>query len=105
MSDFWLGIIGTLVGSALTLLGQWVKHCWEVHAAQKLDNVRKAMLTQMLNNPGPDGWRKMSTLAGVIGASRDETARLLIGIEARSSETESDVWAYIKDKPIPKSDQ
>jgi len=43
----------------------------------------------------------MKTLSGVIGATRNETARLLIELDARASETGNDVWAYIKDKPIP----
>jgi hypothetical protein len=55
----------------------------------------------MLDNPGPDGWRKMQALSGVIGASRDETALLLIDIGARASETGNDVWAYIAQKPLP----
>jgi hypothetical protein len=43
----------------------------------------------------------METLSGVIGATRDETAQLLIEIDARASETGSDTWAYIKNKPLP----
>lgn len=101
MNEFSAGIIGALVGGGITLLGQWVKHRWETHDARKRDETRKAMLTQMLNNPGPNGWRKMETLSGVIGASRDETARLLIELGARSSETGQDVWALIKNKPLP----
>ena len=46
----------------------------------------------------------METMANVIGASRDEAARLLIELDARASETGHDVWAFIKDKPIPKPD-
>jgi len=60
-------------------------------------------LKTMLDNPGQTGWRKMETLSGVIGASRDETARLLIECGARASETGSDVWAYEKNEPLPKS--
>ena len=51
-------------------------------------------------NAEKGGWRKMSTLSGVIGASRDETARLLISIKARGSESGEDVWALIKNKPL-----
>lgn len=38
--------------------------------------------------------------SGIIGASKDETAKLLIDIGARGSETESDGWACVKDKPL-----
>jgi hypothetical protein len=101
MSGFWLGVGGALIGSAVTLAGQWCKHRWETSESRKRDGGRKALLRQMLDNPGPQGWRKMATLSGVIGASREETARLLIDIDARASETENDVWAYLKDKPLP----
>jgi hypothetical protein len=60
----------------------------------------------MLDNPGPTGWRRMETLSGVIGASRDETARLLIEVDARCSEKVADgndVWAYVKNKPLPRT--
>ncbi|MES2001318.1 MAG: hypothetical protein V4444_03290 [Pseudomonadota bacterium] len=104
MSSFWWGVIGTTVGSALTLLGQWVKYLWETHQTREFDDDRKTLLRQMLDKPGPTGWRKMSTLSGVIGASRDDTARMLIALGARASETGEDVWAYIKDKPLPEAD-
>lgn len=104
MSIFWWGVIGTTVGSAVTLLGQWVKYWWETHRARKFDDARKALLRQLLDNPGDTGWRKMSTLSGVIGANREETARLLIELGARASETGTDVWAYIRDQPLPEAD-
>lgn len=104
MSSFWWGVFGTTIGSAVTLLGQWIKHNWETKNARKRDDGRKALLRQMLDNPGPTGWRKMSTLSRVIGASQDDTARLLIEIGARGSETGNDVWAYAKDKPLPTAD-
>jgi hypothetical protein len=104
VSDFWLGIFGASIGSAITLAGQWCKHRWETSEVRKRDDARKTLLRQMLSNPGPNGWRKMATLSGVIGANRDETARLLIEIDARASETENDVWAFLKDQPLPNSD-
>ncbi len=101
MSNFLAGLAGTLVGSGVTLLGQYVKHRWETSTSRNRDTKRKALLQQMLSTPGPTGWKKMSTMSGVIGADREETARLLIEIDARASETGSDVWAYLKDKPLP----
>ena len=104
MTDFWMGVLGAGIGSAITLFGQWFKHRWETNEGRRRDEGRKAMLREMLNNPGPTGWRKMATLSGVVGASRDETARLLIDIEARASETAKDTWAYLKNKPLPSSE-
>ncbi len=102
MSDFWLGLVGALIGSVSTLAGQWLKHLWETSESRKRDDGRKALLRQMLDNPGPTGWRRMATMAGVIGANRDETACLLIDIGARASETGNDTWAYISRKPLPR---
>lgn len=104
MSDFWLGVLGAGIGSAITLVGQWLKHRWETSSTRTRDDGRKAMLRQMLNNPGATGWRKMSTLSSVIGSTPEETARLLIEIEARGSETGNGGWAYLKNKPLPNSE-
>ncbi len=101
MSDFWWGVFGTTIGSGVTLTGQWIKNRWETNAIRQRDEQRKALLRQMLNNPGPHGWRSMNTLSGVIGLDRDETARLLIEVGARGSEMGNDMWAYLKDKPLP----
>jgi hypothetical protein len=45
----------------------------------------------------------MTTLSGVIGADRDETARLLVKIGARGNEKEegNDVWGYVANHPLP----
>ena len=99
-----MGVLGAGTGSAITLVGQWCKHRWETSEGRMREAGRKAMLQEMLNNPGATGWRKMAALSAVVGASRDETARLLIDIKARASETGNDTWAYLKDKPLPKSD-
>ncbi|PQA89031.1 hypothetical protein [Hyphococcus luteus] len=101
MCEFLAGIIGAVVGGAIAIAGQWLKHQWETQEMRNRDEKRKKLLKQMLDKPGPNGWRKMETLSGVIGANRDETARLLTEIDARSSETEGDVWVFIKDKPLP----
>ncbi len=103
-SELWTGIVGVVVGGLLTILGHYILHRIQTESARKRDQKRKVILTEMLNNPGPNGWRKMETMSNVIGASRDETARLLIELDARASETGTDAWAFIKDKPLPKSD-
>ncbi|WP_137752539.1 hypothetical protein [Sphingopyxis sp. L1A2A] len=101
MEGFWLGILGSVVGSAVTLAGQFAKHRWETGKSRLQNEKRKALLKQMLDKAGRDGWRKMETLSGVIGASREETAQLLIELDARSSESGTDVWAYVANQPLP----
>ena len=103
MNDFWLAIIGVAFGTIGTIITQSVQHCLRTKNERKRDKKRKGLLRTMLDNPGPDGWRKMETMAAVIGADREETARLLIELDARANEKAggNDVWAYIKDKPLP----
>jgi hypothetical protein len=96
-----IGLLGVVVGGLGHFLLDRFRHDRETKAQLQLDEKRKAYLKSMLVNPGPEGWRKMKTLSAVIGASRDETARLLIELNARASETGDDVWAFIKDKPLP----
>lgn len=100
-SEFWAAILGAIVGGVLTITGNWLHYRWTTQRDRDLRGQRKALLEKMLNNPGKSGWRKMSTLSGVIGASRDETAELLIELKARRSTKGEDVWAYIKDQPLP----
>ena len=102
MTEFWAGILGVVVGGIVTTAGHLITHHLQTKNARKRDKTRKALLTKMLNNPGSNGWRTMDTMANVIGASRDETARLLIDLDARASEGNNDVWAFIKNKPLPK---
>ena len=101
MNEFWAAIIGVVVGGVVTTLGHLSIHRWQTAGERQRDEKRKAMLASMLDNPGPSGWRKMETMAGVIGATREETARLLIELDARASETGKDVWAFTKNKPLP----
>ncbi len=103
MEAFWLGIIGVAVGAAGQFAIDHFRHRRETKSQRELDEKRKAYLRMMLDNPGPTGWRNMKTMSGVIGASREETARLLIEVDARASESGNDSWAYTKIKPIPKS--
>ena len=102
-SEFWAALTGAVVGGGLTILGQWFHYIWTTRAKRARDDTRKVMLRKMLDNPGPTGWRTMKTLSNVIGASRDETAQLLIECGARASETGNDSWAYEKHKPLPTS--
>lgn len=98
------GFLGTLIGAVTTIAAIWIKERLDRKRRDKEDAPRKALLRTMLQNM-PDGmdWRKMETLSRVIGAQRDETARLLISIGARGSESGEDLWALISEKPLPLS--
>jgi hypothetical protein len=59
------------------------------------------LLKQLLNDPNHE-WRKLSTLARVIGSSEADTRRLLINIKARGSETDAtgESWGLIARHPF-----
>ncbi len=101
MWDFVLGIVGVAVGA----IGQFVidhyRHERNTKAQRELDDKRKSLLKQALENP-PQGkeWRKLSTLSRIVGADYETTTRLLIELGARGSEGEKEVWALLGDKPL-----
>lgn len=94
------GFAGTLVGALATLLGVVIKHHLDTAQQRKDDEERRSLLKQMLDNPAHE-WRDIETLSRVIGASKDDTARLLIQLGARGSELERGVWALLSKKPLP----
>jgi len=99
--EFWFGLSGVVVGGLGSWVGIWFKHKLDTNREQKLDNLRKSDLRQLLENP-PDGkeWRKLETLSRVIGADFETTTRLLIEIGARGSQSESGVWALKSKQPL-----
>lgn len=107
-SSFWVamvGFIGVLVGAIVTVLGNIALHKIQDGPRQKLDNSRKELLKNMLNDARfPQGWRKLSTLSRVIGADDETTKRLLFEIGARGSEKDDDMWGLIDRHPFNNSD-
>jgi hypothetical protein len=104
-TKFWIaiiGIIGGIVGSLLTLVGNIVLHKLNEKPQKELDEKRKTTLKTMLEDDRfPEKWRNINTLSAVIGASEEETKRLLVEIEARGSEKADGKWGLIKDHPFP----
>ena len=103
--EFWIGLLGGLLGAVIGALGAllavYVQHRLERGPQEKLDSSRKALLLPMLQG---EGWRKIQTLASVIGADHETTKRLLIDLGARGSEKSNDVWALISKHPLPLKD-
>lgn len=99
-------VVAGLVGGLTAISGQLFVHWYQQRPQAQLDESRKESLRFMLdpkNMPDSvsDGWRKIETLQRVIGADRETTTRLLVEIGARGSMKNADVWALIRDKPIP----
>lgn len=93
------GFLGAILGALTSFFGIWLTHHLKVAQQRRDDDARKVLLKQMLDN-STDEWRKMETLSRVIGASKEDTARLLIQLGARGSESENDVWALLSKKPL-----
>lgn len=108
-TDLWVAIIGftgvavgALIGVGGTLLLHWLKS----GPKRKLNKQRSTLLTSMLEDDRFTGrWRKLSTMARVIGASEATTTRLLIGLGARGSENSDDLWSLINHQPLNKAGQ
>ena len=100
---------GAIAGALAAVIGQvtaaFVTASLADRRQNRLDEPRKQLLKYLLENrPKGTKWRSMKTLSRAIGASEEETARLLITIGARGSLTESPSWGLISVVGYPKSD-
>ena len=104
-TKFWIaliGIIGGVIGAGLTLLGNIIFHWFKEKSQRDFDNQRIKILEEMLDDGRfLEKWRNISTLSAVIGASEEETKRLLITAKARGSEKADGKWGLIKNHPFP----
>lgn len=103
-SQFWIaviGLLGAIVGSILTILGNFIIHWLNTRKEVKLDKARKKLLKNMLMIKD---WRFLSTLSRVIGSNEENTRRLLIEIGARASEKvredNEEPWGLISKHPL-----
>ncbi|HEP9454118.1 TPA: hypothetical protein VDV69_005892, partial [Pseudomonas aeruginosa] len=85
-AQFWaalIGFIGVIIGSILSIAGNLLFYWYQNRRTNSLDNLRKNLLRQMLDNSKfPEG-RSLETLSRVTGAEPEECRRLLIEIGAR----------------------
>lgn len=104
-TKFWvalIGILGGIIGAALTLIGNIIFHWFKDKPQRDLDSQRITILKVMLDDERfPEKWRNLSTLSAVIGSSDEETKRLLIKVKARGSEKVDGKWGLIKNHPFP----
>ena len=97
------GFIGVITGALIGIVGNLIQEWYKNKDKKELEGKRKMLLKQMLNNTKFE-WRDINTLSNVIGATQDETRRLLIDIGARGSETnngKNELWALIEKQPLP----
>jgi hypothetical protein len=99
----WIGLIGAVIGSLLTMCGNVAMQCLKERSLAKKDKPRKKLLMEMLeDNRFNDHWRKLDTLMHVIGANEETTKRLLLELGARGSEDGQELWGSIKFHPFEK---
>ena len=93
-----VGFAGTVTGAVITAVTQLVQASVAERKRSATDDVRKALLSRMLDC---DGWRELTTLMHGIGADEETTKRLLLERGARASETGKPIWALVSRKPLP----
>ena len=101
------GFIGVISGAIIGIVGNIINEWYKNKPSRDLENQRINLLKSMLNNQ-KHSWRNISTLSNVIGASKEETRRLLIKLGARGSETnnkDKEVWGLISKNPLPLDDK
>lgn len=99
-----IGLVGVVVGSILTIIGNIVLHFLKEHSEDKKDKPRKDLLMKMLEDSAyPNHWRNFDTLMHVIGADEPTTKRLLLAVGARASEDGQAKWGLLKYHPLPKT--
>jgi hypothetical protein len=103
-TKFWIGlvgVIGAIVGSVLTILGNFAFEWFKNRGARKINDSRQAILKEMLESENFQ-WRNLSTLAAVIGCDEETTKNHLITIGARGSEKNDGKWGLVSKHPISK---
>jgi len=96
-----IGLVGVVVGSVLTIIGNIVLHSLKQRAEAGKYAPHKKLLIEMLEDERfPNKWRKLDTLMHVIGADEETTKRLLLEIDARASEDGQALWGFKKYHPF-----
>jgi len=106
-TKFWIalvGLIGAIAGSLLTLVGSFALEWFKRKPQRDIDCARQKLLRQMLNEKAFQ-WRKLSTLAAVIGCDEEQTKNHLIAIGARGSEANDGKWGLISRHPLSEIDR
>jgi hypothetical protein len=101
-SKFWIGlvgVIGAIVGSILTILGNFALEWFKNRNQKNIDESRQKILNEMLEDTSFE-WRSISTLAAVIGCDEESTKHHLIAIKARGSEKNDGKWGLISRHPL-----
>lgn len=104
-AQFWaavVGFIGVIVGAIVTVGGNLLLYWYQNRRGSAIDNARKKLLREMLDNSGFKEGRSLETLSKVTGATQEDCRRLLIEVDARGFTLADgrEGWTYIKNRPL-----
>lgn len=97
----WVGVVGVIIGSILTVFGNLSIEWYKNRSQMKIDKACQALLKDMLQSYN---WRSLRIMSSVIGCSEEQTKAYLIAIGARGSEKEDGKWGLISRNPLPTHD-
>ena len=95
----WVGVIGAIVGSVLTIAGNFAMEWFRGRKQGAIDDARQKILKEMLEDQAFQ-WRNLSTLAAVVGCDEEQTKNHLIAIGPRGSEKNDGKWGLISRHPL-----
>lgn len=104
MADGSFVVLGSVLGAAIGALSSLGTTWLNARLNQKdpnaeYDEAASKLLRSMLEK-GPR-WRKISTLANVVGLDEKSAKEYLILLGARGSETDGDLWGLVSRNPLP----
>lgn len=102
MDNGWAVILGGAVGVIGTWGTTWLNHYYERSQKNESEESAKALLKELLEVPEYK-WRKIDTLANVVGTNQATVRRLLLEIGGRGSVKNGSLWGLISRNPIKKA--
>mgnify|MGYP003704478893 CR=1 FL=1 len=79
-TDFWvalIGFIGVIVGALISIGGNVFLHWYQNRRGSEIDNARKRLLREMLDNQGFKDGRSLETLSKTICISSQNLSPIL----------------------------
>lgn len=98
MADGIWVVLGAAVGTVGTLATTWLSAYLNKKSADPFDAAAMKLLRSMLE--GKHNWRKITTLANVVGLDEKTTKEYLVVLGARGSETNANLWGLVSRNPL-----
>lgn len=99
MDSGWAVVLGGMVGVIGTWGTTWLNHRYAQAQKNEQEEAAKALLKELLETPEYH-WRRIDTLANVVGVNEPTVRRLLLEIGARGSMRNGKYWGLVSRNPI-----